>query len=140
LFLAAKFEFPRTGRPLDYSVPTGGAMITIDHRGQLVTIAALGEFTLTDFKEFEELVLFKIQFAGPVRLLMDLREMLDFTVDMAWEEVRFSRQHAADFERIAVVTNSQWVAWSAWLQQLFVSADLRVFDDDVEALQWVNGS
>ena len=115
-------------------------MIAIDHRGQLVTISALGEFTLADLKEFEELVLFKIQFAGPVRLLMDLREMLDFTVDMAWEEVRFSRQHAADFERIAVVTNSQWVAWSAWLQRLFVNADLRVLADDVEARLWVNGS
>ena len=113
-------------------------MITIDHRNQLVTIAALGEFTLTDFKEFEELVLYKIQFAGPVRLLMDLREMLDFTVDMAWEEVQFSRQHAGDFDRIAVVTNSQWVAWSAWLQQLFVNADLRVFSDIAEAQAWVD--
>ncbi len=113
-------------------------MITIDHRNQLVTIAALGEFTLADFKEFEELVLYKIQFAGPVRLLMDLREMLDFTVDMAWEEVQFSRQHAGDFDRIAVVTNSQWVAWSAWLQQLFVNADLRVFSDIAEAQAWVD--
>ena len=113
-------------------------MITIDHRDQLVSIAALGEFTLTDFREFEELVLFKIKFAGPVSLLMDLREMIDFTVDMAWEEVQFSRQHAADFVRIAVVTNSQWVAWSAWLQQLFVSADLRVFTDIAEAQAWVD--
>lgn len=113
-------------------------MITIDHRNQLVTIAALGEFTLADFKEFEALVLYKIQFAGPVRLLMDLREMLDFTVDMAWEEVQFSRQHAGDFDRIAVVTNSQWVAWSAWLQQLFVNADLRVFSDIAEAQAWVD--
>ena len=115
-------------------------MITIDHRDQLVTIATLGEFTLSDFKEFEELILFKIQFAGPVSLLMDLREMLGFTVDMAWEEVQFSRQHAADFARIAVVTNSQWVAWSAWLQQLFVSADLRVFTDLAEAQRWVEGA
>jgi SpoIIAA-like len=112
-------------------------MITIDHRDQLVSIAALGEFTLTDFREFEELVLHKIKFAGPVSLLMDLREMIDFTVDMAWEEVKFSREHAGDFVRIAVVTNSQWVAWSAWLQQLFVSADLRVFEDVAEAQAWV---
>ena len=112
-------------------------MITINHRDQLVSIAALGEFTLTDFREFEELVLSRIKFAGPVSLLMDLREMIDFTVDMAWEEVQFSRQHAGDFIRIAVVTSSQWVAWSAWLQQLFVSADLRVFVDIAEAQAWV---
>jgi hypothetical protein len=112
-------------------------MITTDHKENLVTVNVLGEFTLADFKEFEELVLYKIKFAGPVRLLFDLREMLGFTVDMAWEEVRFSREHSSDFDRVAVVTDSQWLAWSAWLQQLFVNADLRVFDNDTEACAWV---
>lgn len=112
-------------------------MITIDHKENLITVNALGEFTLADFKEFEELVLYKIKFTGPVRLLFDLREMIGFTVDMAWEEVRFSRQHSGDFDRVAVVTDNQWLAWSTWLQQLFVTADLRVFPNDAEARAWV---
>jgi hypothetical protein len=112
-------------------------MITIDHRASLVAVAVLGEFTLADFKEFEELVLYKVKFDGPVDLLFDLREMADFTVDMAWEEIKFSRQHGGDFRRIAIITESQWVAWSAWLEQLFVSADLRVFADDAEARNWL---
>jgi hypothetical protein len=112
-------------------------MITIDHSNSLVSVAVLGEFTLADFQEFEELVLFQIKFEGPVGLLFDLREMADFTVDMAWEEIKFSRQHGNEFSRIAVITDSQWVAWSAWLEQLFVSADLRVFNDEVEARQWL---
>ena len=112
-------------------------MIAIDHKENLVTVNVLGEFTLADFKEFEELVLYKTKFTGPVRLLFDLREMIGFTVDMAWEEVRFSREHGSDFDRIAVVTDSQWLAWSAWLQQLFVSADLRVFGEETEARTWI---
>jgi hypothetical protein len=115
-------------------------MIAIDHKENLVTVNVLGEFTLADFKEFEELVLYKTKFTGPVRLLFDLREMIGFTVDMAWEEVRFSREHGSDFDRIAVVTDSQWLAWSAWLQQLFVSADLRVFGDETEARTWIEES
>lgn len=112
-------------------------MITIDHQPSLVSVAVLGEFTLGDFQEFEELVLYKIRFDGPVNLLFDLREMADFTVDMAWEEIKFSRQHGGDFAKIAVLTESQWVTWSAWLSQLFVSADLRVFVDEVEAQAWL---
>lgn len=112
-------------------------MITTDHTASLVSITVLGEFTLADFKEFEELVLYKVRFDGPVDLLVDLREMADFTVDMAWEEIKFSRQHGGDFRRIAVLTESQWVTWSAWLEQLFVSADLRVFDDEVDARAWL---
>ena len=112
-------------------------MITIDHRGNLVAVAALAEFTLADFKEFEELAMRTAQLEGPVHLLFDLREMGGFTVDMAWEEIKFSRAHGRDFSRIAVVTDSQWVAWSAWLNQVFVSADLRVFDDQQEARAWL---
>jgi hypothetical protein len=112
-------------------------MITTQHQGQLVEFAVFGEFTLADFKEFEELVLVEIKFSGPVNLLVDLRDMADFTLDVAWEEIRFSRQHAGDFKRIAVITDSQWVAWSAWLEQLFVNADLIVFDDEAAARSWL---
>jgi hypothetical protein len=112
-------------------------MITTDHRGSLVSVTVLGEFTLADFIEFEELILAKVRYEGPVDLLFDLREMAGFTVDMAWEEIKFSREHGGDFRRIAVVSDSQWVAWSAWLEQIFVSADLRVFSDANEALAWL---
>lgn len=112
-------------------------MITIDHQPNLVSIAVLGEFALADFKEFEALVLYKIKFEGQVSLLVDLTQMADFTVDMAWEDIKFSRAHAGDFKRIAVVTDSQWVTWSAWINQVFVSADLRVFPDVEEARRWL---
>ena len=112
-------------------------MITTQHQDQLVEFAVFGEFTLADFKEFEDLVLHEIKFSGPVNLLVDLRDMASFTVDVAWEEIRFSRQHAGDFKRIAVITESQWVAWSAWLEQLFVNADVTVFADEVEARSWI---
>lgn len=110
---------------------------TQQHQDHLAEVAVFGEFTLADFKEFEELVLFEIKFAAPVSLLVDLRDMADFTLDVAWEEVRFSRQHAGDFNRIAVITDSQWVAWSAWLSQLFVNADVTVFADEAEARAWL---
>lgn len=112
-------------------------MIAIDHKEKLVTVAVLGEFTLADFKEFENLVNFKIQFGGTVSLLLDLREMIDFTVDMVLEEIKFTRAHQNDFSRIAVLTGSPWVAWTAWLEQVFVSADLRVFQDEEDARAWL---
>lgn len=112
-------------------------MIATDHQGSLVTVTALGEFSLADFMEFEELAIHTARFEGPVNLLFDLREMAAFTVDMAWEEIKFSRQHSRDFTRIAVLTDSQWVAWSAWLEQIFVSADVRVFDDELAARTWL---
>jgi hypothetical protein len=112
-------------------------MIVTDHKDKLVTVTVYGEFTLADYREFEELVNFKVKFEGPVNLLFDLRQMADFTLDMAWEEIKFSRAHSHDFGKIAVLTDSQWVTWSAWLSQIFVDADLQVFDDEQEARSWL---
>jgi hypothetical protein len=112
-------------------------MITVDHDATRVTLVVLGEFTIDDFTEFEEYLIANGLFDGTHDLLFDLREMAGFTVDVAIEEIKFSRIHGGDFRRIAVVTDSQWVAWSAWLEQLFVSADLRSFDQIEDAAGWL---
>jgi len=112
-------------------------MIVTDHQPKRVDITVLGEFTLADYQEFEQLINFKVKFEGAVDLYFDLRQMADFTLDVAWEELVFSRSHANDFNRIAVVTDSQWITWSAWLSQIFVRADMRVFSDENEAKSWL---
>ena len=112
-------------------------MIAIDYKENLLSIVVLGEFSLADFKEFEDLVRSKTQSEGRLNVLFDLRQMADFTLDVAWEEIQFSRQHPHDFRRVAVLTDSQWVTWSAWLSQAFVDADLVVFADEAEARAWL---
>jgi hypothetical protein len=112
-------------------------MIATDHKDKLVSVVILGEFTLADFRELEELVCLTVKFEGPVNLLLDFRQMADFTVDVAWREIRFTREHAGDFARVAVLTDSQWVTWSAWLSLAFVSADVEVFEDETEARSWL---
>ena len=113
------------------------AMIVIEHQPKRVEITVYAEFTLADYQEFESAANDAIQFEGPVDLLFDLREMADFTLDVAWEDIVFARAHANDFNRIAVLTHSQWVAWSAWLSQMFVRAEMRVFDEEPEARSWL---
>ncbi|HCZ16321.1 MAG TPA: STAS/SEC14 domain-containing protein [Candidatus Accumulibacter sp.] len=112
-------------------------MIVIENQPKRVEVTVYAEFSLADYQEFENAVNGVIQPEGPVDLFFDLREMADFTLDVAWEDIVFSRAHANDFGRIAVLTESQWVAWSAWLSQIFVHADVRVFDDEPEARAWL---
>lgn len=113
-------------------------MITTDHGPNRINVTVFGEFTLADFKEFEEAVNFKLQFEGAVNVLMDLRQMAGFTVDVAWEEIKFSRRHARDFGRIAVLTTDQWATWSAWVSQFFVEAEVQVFENEDEARAWLD--
>lgn len=112
-------------------------MIATQAQGSLLTVNVYGEFTLADYREFEDLVVGSLQMRQPVSLLINLLEMAGFTLDVAWEDIRFTRAHSHDFRKIAIVTESQWMAWSAWLSQIFVEAEVRVFDDEFAAREWL---
>lgn len=112
-------------------------MITISDSNNLVNIAVMGEFTLADFQQFEQHALYKLKSGSGLNLIFDLRGMLSYTSDVAWEEIKFfSREHNHDFSKIAVVTDDQWLTWQAWLSRLFVDADIRAFNDYSEAESW----
>ena len=82
--------------------------------------------------------MYELKTSGGLNLIFDLRDMISYTVDVAWEEIKFfSREHQHDFNKIAVLTDDQWLTWQAWLSRLFVDADIRVFAEYDEALAWV---
>lgn len=115
-------------------------MITINNQEAGKVIASVfGEFTLKDFQELENAVEHALKFQGSANLLVDLRDMLGFTLDVAWEEIRFTRQHARDFDRIALVAGSEWQEWSAWLTRIFTEADMQVFEAYEPAEAWIKG-
>ena len=112
-------------------------MITIEHQDRLVTAAIFGAFELADFQRFEAEVLHTIEACGQVDLLVDLRTMLSYTLDVAWEEVRFVRAHARDFRRVAVIARDEFSVWIGWLARLLSEAEVRVFDAEDDARTWL---
>lgn len=112
-------------------------MITIAHEDGYYRAVVFNEFTLQDFREFEECVLSAAKVDGSVNLLVDLRDMAGYTLDMAMEEIKFSRVHRQEIAKIAVVTADQWVTWSAWLSRFMTEAELQVFEDADEAVVWL---
>ncbi|MGA7950464.1 MAG: STAS/SEC14 domain-containing protein [Thiobacillaceae bacterium] len=112
-------------------------MISLSVKGNLVSVTVMGVFSLEDYKEFEEAVHYGIKFQGVVNVLFDLRDMLSFSVDVAWEELKFSHRHSNDFGRIAILTVDEWVAWSTWINRLFVKSEIRLFDDLETAQAWL---
>lgn len=114
-------------------------MINLDVRDNQISVNVMGQFTLDDYREFEQAVLHGIQFQGVVNVLFDLRDMLSYSVDVAWEEMKFSREHKNDFGRVAILSEDEWVTWSMWINRFFMSADIRLFDDLEMAQAWVAG-
>lgn len=111
-------------------------MIDIEVKSHLVNVSVLGQFSLADFKELEEAVMYKIKFEGRVNLLIDLRDMAGMTMDVAWEEIRFTREQQFNLWKIAIITESRLVSWGAWFASLFSDAQTQVFDDYNLATDW----
>lgn len=112
-------------------------MIALDVHADRIEASVLGNFSLSDYLQFEEAVRYRLKFEPRLHLLLDLRDMLSYSLDVAWEELSFSRAHADDFDRIAVLTDDEWVKWSMWLNRAFMRADIRLFDDYDAARAWL---
>lgn len=112
-------------------------MITIEHNQRRLYASIFGEFTLSDFKEFEDQVNYRLEFDGQINLLLDLTEMVNYTIDMVWEEIKFGKQHPYAFRKIAVLTESGWIGSLAWLSNMFSDAKISVFHDLHQAEEWL---
>ncbi|QZA78830.1 STAS/SEC14 domain-containing protein [Deefgea tanakiae] len=113
-------------------------MISISHEANYTHAVVFEQFTLQDYKEFESNVLYEIRFHGKARLLLDLRQMDGYTIDMALEEVRFSKENRQNFDKVAVVSDDQWVVWSVWLNQAIAESEIKIFSDIHNAQFWLD--
>ncbi len=113
-------------------------MITIQHEDRLTVIGIFGQFELADFRRIEAEVEKQLRDPGQIDLLVDLRGMTGYTLDTAIEDIRFTREHARDVGRIAILSDSESVVWTALLSRLFVDAGIRVFDGEEDARDWLS--
>ncbi len=112
-------------------------MITIQHEGNLTIIGIFARLEIADFKRIEDEIESQLKRLGKIDLLVDLRGMLGYTLDVALEDLRFSRAHARDVGRVAILSEDDSMMWTALLSELFVLAEIRVFDDEGVAREWL---
>ena len=112
-------------------------MIAIEEVKDLLKVSVYGELALADFRRLERAVLGELRNRPQVKLLLDLRAMTGYTLDVAWEELKFTRAHPHDFRRIAVVTAQEWAPWLSWVAAAFSDAEVMLFEDPAPAEAWI---
>jgi hypothetical protein len=112
-------------------------MITIQHEGNLTVAGIFARLELADFQRLEKEIESQLTLLGKIDLLMDLRGMLGYTLDVALEDLRFTRAHAHDVGRVAILSEDDAMVWTALLSELFVRAQIRLFDDEALAREWL---
>jgi sulfite exporter TauE/SafE len=112
-------------------------MIVIEEQGDLLKATVYSELALADFREFEAAVNNELKRAPKIKLLLNLGKMSGYTLDVIWEDLKFTRAHAHDFRRIAVVTPNVWITWLGWLPSAFTDAEIRNFGNLADAEAWL---
>ena len=112
-------------------------MITVQHEGNLTITGIFARLEIADFRRLEEEIESQLKRLGKLDLLVDLRGMLGYTLDVALEDLRFSREHAHDVGRVAILSEDESMVWTALLSELFVRAEIQVFDDESLAREWL---
>lgn len=115
-------------------------MIVVEEDKDLLKVSVYAELSIADFREFEVAVNNELRRAPKIKLLLNLENMSGYTVDVMWEDIKFTRTHAHDFKRIAVVTNSMWITWLGWLPTAFTDAEIRNFEDAAAANVWLQAN
>ena len=114
-------------------------MIVVQEEKNLLKAGVFAELALADYRELEQAISKKLKAQHKLNLLLDLRKMAGFTLDVVWEDIKFTRSHPHDFARIAVITDDQWTPWLSWLGTAFTDADTQTFTDPVAAEAWARG-
>lgn len=114
-------------------------MITIQHEGKLTVVGIFARLEIADFTRLENEIEGQLKLLGKLDLLVDLRSMLGYTLDVALEDLRFTGTHADAVGRVAILSEDDAVIWTALLSELFVRAQVRIFDDETMARDWLAG-
>ena len=115
-------------------------MITIHTQNYGLKVILHDEFTLQDFQKLEEALLQTNDLQHLPDLLLDLSALKDFTVDMAFEHLRFLRKHARHFGRTAVVVSDIWIRLGTHVANLFTLYHPKYFNDVDSAEKWLQQS
>ncbi|SON58405.1 hypothetical protein HDIA_4864 [Hartmannibacter diazotrophicus] len=125
------------------TTPTkSGFDILPGYDGAVIAISAKGHITADDYeKTLTPLVEERIASFGKIRFLYILGpEFQSFSAGAAFDDARLGLSHLGDFERIAVVTDIDWISWGMRLFAPLIPAPVRVLPVDAieDAKAWIS--
>jgi hypothetical protein len=81
-----------------------------------------------DYKHFVPVIEEALRTQGKVRLLAQFEDFHGWDLHALWDDIKFTRAHGRDIERIAMIGDKKWEEWMAKVCRPFTSASVKYFD------------
>lgn len=93
-----------------------------------------------DFAELAREVEPLVRQNGSLRVIIDATHLQGWKNMSAVEEhAAFVKSHQKDVDRIAIIAGHEWHRWLVGALKVFLHPEIRVFDTETEALNWIKG-
>ncbi len=114
-------------------------LIRLNHES-IVNMSAVGTLHDEDYKIMVPIIedLFKGIESSKVKVLFDVTQLDGWDLKAAWDDFKFGLHHSSDFSKIAFLGNKKWEAVAAKLGNWFMPGEVKYFEDEVEALEWLS--
>lgn len=106
----------------------------------VIGVEASGEVAAADYTDVLLPMIEEVRATGSkVRLLYVLGEDVGVSGGGAWADTKLGVQHFTSFERIAVVTDKDWIENAVKALGWIIPGEVRTFDDDDQddAVEWL---
>ncbi len=109
--------------------------------GNILVVKAMEMLTSKDYEEiFIPRLTQLIDQCGKIRVLLYLDEnFTGWESGAAWDDAVFGLQHRHDFEKVAVVSDQQWVAWATKVGSYFMDGQVASYklSEFQDAITWI---
>lgn len=73
-----------------------------------------------------------------IRALVDATELEGWEARAAWDDFKLGLKHGNEFVKIAIYGNKRWQDMAAKIGSWFISGEMKYFEDEDEAIEWLN--
>ena len=119
-----------------------GLTIGIERTGSefFLSLKAQGKLTHEDYKIITPMIdsaLSEVK-SPRVKVLVDGTELEGWEARAAWDDLKIGLKHGNEFEKISIYGNKKWQELAAKVGSWFMSGDIKYFDNEDDAISWLN--
>lgn len=124
------------------SIKRHGLSIGIERSGSniFLSLKAIGKLTHEDYETITPMIDSALNAVKEpqVKALIDGTELEGWEVRAAWDDFKIGLKHGNEFVKIAIYGNKHWQEIAAKVGAWFVSGEVRYFENEEDALAWLN--
>ena len=104
-----------------------------------LSLKAIGKLTHEDYETIVPMIDSALEGVKDPKInaLINGTELEGWELRAAWDDLKLGLKHGRQFEKIAIVGNKKWQEYSAKMGSWFISGEVKYFEIESDALEWL---